>query len=106
MTGTFGGRRFVVALYALIVAITGVVGAILGTFGPADLTSVRLLGVVELQPTPLGLAVYGVVTVGLVLGVLLALVAYVSRWADAESAGQRNETESAGTGVEGNGENR
>ena len=83
---TFGGRSSVVALYVLIVGVTGVVGAALGAFGPGDLTAVRLLGVVELRPTPLGLALYGVVTVGLALGVPLALVAYVSRRADAGEA--------------------
>lgn len=86
VTGTLRGRSLVVGLYATIVAITGAVGAILGAFGPDDLTPVRLLGVLELQPTSLGLAVYGAVTVGLILGVLLALVAYVSRRADAEHA--------------------
>jgi uncharacterized integral membrane protein len=82
----FGGRWFVVALYGVVVAITGVVGAVLGAVGPESLTSVELLGLVELQPTPLGLAIYGVVTVGLILGVLLGLVAYVSRRFDAEQA--------------------
>ncbi|USZ68663.1 cox cluster protein [Halorussus salilacus] len=90
MTGTFEGRRLVVGLYALIVAITGVVGAVLGAFGPGDLTAVELFGVMELQPTPLGLAVYGAVTVGLVLGVLLGLVVVVSHVADAEQAGENS----------------
>lgn len=83
---TFGGRSFVIGLYGLVVAITGVVGAVLGAFGPDDLTAVNLLGLVELPPTPLGLALYGVVTVGLSLGVPLVLVAYVSRRVDAEQA--------------------
>jgi nucleoside permease NupC len=82
----FGGRSFVVAFYGVIVAITGVVGTVLGAVGPEHLTSVKLLGLVELQPTPLGLAIYGVVTVGLALGVPLVLVAYVSRRFDAEQA--------------------
>ncbi|WP_309221778.1 cox cluster protein [Halorussus sp. MSC15.2] len=88
MSETFGGRSFVVAFYALIVAITGVVGAVLGVAGPDDLTPVTLLGLVELQPTPLGLAVYGMVTVGLALGVPLALVVVVSKRADAERPGE------------------
>ena len=83
---TFGGRSFVVGFYLLIVAITGAVGAVLGLAGPDDLTAVKLLGLVELAPTPLGLAVYGVVTVGLALGVPLALVVLVSRRAGAEHA--------------------
>ncbi|UPV73522.1 cox cluster protein [Halorussus limi] len=89
MSETFRGRSFVVGFYLLIVAITGAVGAILGVVGPDDLTAVKLFGLVELQPTPLGLAVYGTVTVGLVLGVLLMLVVVVSKVADAESAGNR-----------------
>ncbi|WP_435179474.1 DUF7520 family protein [Halorussus sp. AFM4] len=88
MSETLGGRSFVVGFYLLIVAITGAVGAVLGTAGPGDLTAVELLGLVELQPTPLGLAVYGMVTVGLALGVPLALVVVVSRRAGAERAGE------------------
>lgn len=80
----FGGRSFVVGFYVVLVAITGAVGAVLGAVGPADLTSVRLLGLVELPPTPVGLAIYGVVTVGLALGVPLLLVALVSRRIDDE----------------------
>lgn len=90
---TFGGRSFVIAFYGLIVTITGVLGAVLGAFGPGDLTSVTLLGLVELPPTPLGLAVYGVVTVGLALGVPLVLVAYVSRRVDAAEAKAEAEAE-------------
>jgi uncharacterized integral membrane protein len=83
---TFRGRSFVVGFYLLIVAITGAIGAVLAVLGPEDLTAVKLLGLVELQPTPLGLAVYGAVTVGLVLGVLLGLVVVVSELTDTESA--------------------
>ncbi|WP_128477844.1 DUF7520 family protein [Halorussus pelagicus] len=84
MSETFRGRSFVVGFYFLIVAITGAVGAVLGAVGPDDLSTVKLLFLVELEPTPLGLAVYGVVTVGLALGVLLGLVVLVSEVADAE----------------------
>jgi hypothetical protein len=48
----WAGRSFVLAFYGLVVAITGVVGAVLGAFGPDDLTAVTLLGLVELPPTP------------------------------------------------------
>lgn len=90
---TFRGPRFVVGLYAFFVAFAGVAGVVLATAGPDDLTSVRLLGLVELQPTPLGLAVYGAVTVALVLGVPLALVVYVSRRVDADgrASGERRD---------------
>lgn len=82
VTRSWGGRSFVLGFYALVVALTGVVGAVLGVVGPGDLTTVKLLGLVELQPTPVGLAIYGVVTVGLALGVPLGLVALVSRRID------------------------
>ncbi|WP_135851432.1 DUF7520 family protein [Halorussus salinus] len=85
MSETFRGRSFVVGFYFVIVAITGAIGAVLGAIGPEDLTPVKLLGLVELQPTPLGLAVYGVVTVGIALGIPLGLVVLVSEVADAES---------------------
>lgn len=83
---TFRGPSFVVGLYAFFVAFTGVAGVVLGTVGPDDLTSVHLLGLIELQPTPLGLAVYGSVTVALILGVPLVLVVYVSRYVDDDGA--------------------
>ncbi|MFC4549431.1 MULTISPECIES: DUF7520 family protein [Halorussus] len=86
MSETFRGRSFVVGLYAFFVAFAGAAGVALGVAGPDDLTSVPLLGFIELQPTPLGLAVYGMVTVGLILGVPLALVAFVSQRADAADA--------------------
>lgn len=76
-----GGRRVVLGLYVLIVAIAGLTGFLLGSLGAEtlDLRSVALFGVIELPPSPLGLAVYGTVTVGLGLGVLLGLMVYVSR---------------------------
>lgn len=77
------GDRVVGQLYVIIVAIAGVMGFVLGTISPADLEP-ELFGVVALPPTPLGVALYGIVTVGVGLGILLALVVYVSdRYADA-----------------------
>ena len=65
-------------MYVGIVAMTGLLGTLVAVFGPENLRPVSLLGLVELSPTPLGLALYGMVTVGVVLGVLLAAVAVVS----------------------------
>ena len=39
----------------------------------------ELFGLVALPPTPFGVAVYGMVTVGTGLGILLALVVFVSQ---------------------------
>lgn len=79
-----GGRRLVVTVYVAIVLLTAVIGFILGTISPQGLDP-ELFGVIQLPPTPLGTAVYGAVTIGLLLGVLLLGVVYVSnRYDDAE----------------------
>lgn len=80
----FGGNRIIIALYVIVVAIAGLMGAIIGSIGLRDLRAVSFLGLVTFQPTPLGLAAFGVATVGTLLGVVLLLVVYVSRrYADA-----------------------
>ena len=81
------GQKVVVQIYVVIVALAGVMGFVLGTIRPADLEP-ALFGVIGLPPTPFGVALYGMVTVGVGLGVLLWLVIYVSRRTDA-AAGRR-----------------
>lgn len=79
-----GGRRLVVTIYVVIVLLTAGIGFVLGTIAPQGLNPV-LFGVIALPPTPLGTAVYGAVTIGVLLGVLLLGVVYVSeRYDDAE----------------------
>lgn len=77
------GRRVVVTLYGIVVAVGAVVGFVLGAIRPKGLDP-ELFGVVQLPPTPLGMAVYGGVTLAVVLGALLGLVAYVSRFDEEE----------------------
>jgi uncharacterized membrane protein (DUF485 family) len=78
-----GGSRLVVGIYVVVVLLTAFIGFVIGVIGPQGLDP-ELFGVVQLPPTPLGMAVYGGVTIGLLLGVLLLLVVYVSaRYADA-----------------------
>ncbi|WP_423998961.1 DUF7520 family protein [Haloarcula salina] len=71
------GQQIVVRLYVSIVALAGVMGFVLGSIRPENLQP-KLFGVVALPPTPFGVAIYGLVTVGVGLGALLALVMYVS----------------------------
>jgi hypothetical protein len=71
------GRQVVLAVYAAVVGVAAVMGFLLGLAQPVALEPV-LFGVIALPPTPLGMVVYGVVTVGGGLGVLLALIVYVS----------------------------
>jgi len=81
MAERLGGRRLVVSLYAILVAVAGVMGLILGLISPRDLDP-QFLGVVPFPPTPLGMAAYGALTVALVLGVALLVVVVVSRYDD------------------------
>jgi len=79
-----GGRRLVLVVYAAIVLLTAAIGFVIGAIGPQGLDPV-LFGVVQLPPTPLGTAVYGGTTIGVLLGVLLGAVVYVSdRYDDAD----------------------
>ncbi|WP_435195319.1 DUF7520 family protein [Natronomonas sp. EA1] len=72
-----GGRKLVLTLYVIVVGVATGTGFLLGAIGPRELDP-ELFGVIQLPPTPLGMAVYGGVTIGLLLGVLLLGVVYVS----------------------------
>lgn len=76
------GRRVVLVVYVVVVAIAGLLGALLGFVDP-DGMDPTLFFVVDLPATVLGMVAYGVVTVGVVLGGLLLLVRYVSRFDEA-----------------------
>lgn len=77
------GRRVVYAVYAVVVAIAGLMGFILGVISPRALDPV-LFGVIDLPPTPVGMVIFGVVTVGLGLGLLLIAVSVIAdRYDDA-----------------------
>lgn len=75
--GYVSGRRIVIAIYVGLVTFAGAMGFILGVIVD-DLQAVALLGVIPIPPTPIGLAVYGAVTIAIGLGVLLLLVRYVA----------------------------
>lgn len=75
------GRRVVLTVYLAVVAIAGLMGAMLGFVNPEGMDP-RLFFVVDLPATVAGMVVYGVGTVGVVLGAFLLLVRYVSRFDD------------------------
>lgn len=80
------GRRLVVYIYLVVVAIAAGTGYLLGAIGPRGLDP-ELFGVVQLPPTPAGMALYGGLTLALVLGAVLLGVVYVSdRYDDPETA--------------------
>lgn len=86
MARTLRGRRVVLAGYAVVVALAGVFGFMVGLVRPADLRTVHYLGLLAFEPTPAGLAVWGMLTVGTVLAVGIGLVVAVSLLVDAERA--------------------
>lgn len=65
-------------MYVAITVFSGLLGVLVAVFGPAALRPVSLLGIVVLQPSPFGLALYGAVTVAVVLGVPLVVIAVLS----------------------------
>lgn len=71
------GRRLVIGIYVGLIAFAGMMGYILGVIID-DLQAVSLLGLIPIPPTPIGLAVYGAITIAILLGVLLLLVMYVA----------------------------
>jgi hypothetical protein len=72
------GKRIVTAMYLIIVGITGVFGFVIGTISPGQIDP-QLFGVVPLPANPFGVALYGMITIGLLLGLLLLGVRYVSK---------------------------
>lgn len=75
--GRVSGRHVVIAIYVGLVTFAGVMGFILGAI-VNDLQAIALLGVIPIPPTPIGLAVYGAVTIAIGLGVFLLLVRYIA----------------------------
>ena len=75
----YSGRTVMLVVYVTVVTFAGGWGYLLGTLGIRDLQSVRLFFLIPLQPTPVGLAVYGIGTLGVGLGVLLLVIGFVSR---------------------------
>jgi hypothetical protein len=72
------GNRFVLVLYVLLVALAGLFGYIIGLARPKDLDP-RLFMLIDLPPNAFGMALYGAVTIGAILGVMLLAVRYVAR---------------------------
>lgn len=81
MSSGIRGQRLVVGLYLLIVAFAGVAGYLAATVVD-ELVAPRFLFLVAFPATPVGLAAYGALTVGLVLGILLVSVKLVSERVD------------------------
>lgn len=80
------GQRVVVGLYLIIVAFTGVAGYMTASVVD-EINPPRFLFLIEFPATPLGLAAFGALTIGLILGILLVAVTVVSEYADDATPG-------------------
>jgi len=85
--GGLAGRRLVVGLYLVVVAVAAFLGLVIGLIAPKELDP-RLFGLIDMPPTPLGMAAYGGITLAVLLGALLLAVAYVSRRYDDADPGE------------------
>lgn len=81
LTERTAGPRVVLAVYLAVLGIAATMGALLGYVNPEGMDP-ELFFLIDLPATPLGMATFGVVTVGVGLGVLLLAVRYVSRFDD------------------------
>jgi len=81
------GQRVIIGVYLSVVVIAGLMGALLGATRP-DVVEPELFGVIALPSSTVGMAIYGMVTVGLALGVLLVAVSYVAARFDTHDPGQ------------------
>ncbi|MCL9815398.1 DUF7520 family protein [Natronocalculus amylovorans] len=84
---SLSGPRLIIIIYLGVVAFAGLTGFLLPRI-VSDVTEPRLFFLIELPATSVGLAVYGAVTIAVVLGVLLWLVTYVSEHIDDAEPGQ------------------
>lgn len=64
------GRALLGVVFVGAVSLAGGFGYFIGSIGPSALGSVGLFGVTVFEPTPIGMALYGMTVTGLVLGVL------------------------------------
>jgi hypothetical protein len=80
-SGSISGRRAVLVIYAVIVALAAVFGAVVGLVLPGKENAPEMAGYgpFVFEVTPLNFAIYGAVNVGLLLGALLLLMAAVSK---------------------------
>lgn len=72
-----GGQQFVTILYIGVVTLAAVAGYTIGSFGIKNVDP-ELFGVIQLPPTPVGMAAFGAITIATLLGAVLLLVVYVS----------------------------
>ncbi|MFB6284456.1 MAG: cox cluster protein [Halobacteria archaeon] len=74
------GRKIVIGFFMMAVVIVSVLGFLIGIANPDGLEKPKLLFFIELPKTPFGMALFGALSVGIFIFVLLGLVELASRY--------------------------
>lgn len=74
------GRLIFLLVWFVAVVIAGGFGFIVGVIGPKALRHIRVFGMTIFHPTPIGLALYGMIAVGFILTALYTAVEIASRF--------------------------
>ncbi|MFW5919872.1 MAG: DUF7520 family protein [Halanaeroarchaeum sp.] len=86
---TASGRRIILVVYGTLIAIAGVMGAILGVILPEQKgVAIASLGPLSFPVTPVTFAIYGMISLAVMLGILLGAVQFVSRYDEASKFGE------------------
>ena len=86
----FRGRWFVLTLYAVVVAIAGLMGALIAWFRPnPEELDPELFGLIQLPSNVLGMALYGSITLAVLFGLLIGLLIFVSNRYDDDAVDSR-----------------
>ena len=64
------GKALLIVVFVGAMSVAGGFGYSIGSIGPRALGSVGVLGVTLFQPTPIGMALYGMTATGLALGTI------------------------------------
>lgn len=70
-------------IYLIAIFVAGGFGLVIGTRQPAH--SISIVGIVIFHDTPLGIALFGMVTVALILGSIFIIIEIVSQHIDSET---------------------
>lgn len=75
---TYHGKVVFGILVLVVIVLAALTGLIVGT--SPDIHAISVFGVVLFRPTPLSMAVYGVVGAVVVLGTIFGIVSFLSRF--------------------------
>lgn len=76
-TPELGGQRFITFFYITMVVLAATFGYTIGKFGLKGMDP-ELFGFIQLPRTPVGMALYGALTIAVLLGVIFLLIIYIS----------------------------